>query len=738
MRGVRSDPTLLRRIAGGFLLLLALPAAWIARGVVLDNRLERWIAHDAAERRRYEEFRTTFGSDEFIAVVVSGNSLFDAASLAALTDSLERLEQVPGVVTVQGLPQVYRDRFGGEDIPELEREMTSTPFYEGLFLSRDARSATLLVGVEPAEGAQERIRLCTAVRDATRPLAERGFRVAVVGSPVLIVALDALSTREAGITFPLAVLGSMIVLAWLLRSPRAMLVAAVHSGASLALSLGLVVATGGSLNMLTAALPALLWVLGLSYAVHIISRYRQLDPALGPEEALRRALAETRTGVFYSALTTVLGFLSLLAAGLAPVRELGMFGAIGMTLSFASSQTVVPLLVRLLRVGRGADRAPRLLRAARWAELSVRSPKTVLAIAAGVLAIAVASIPRIRLESNPLSFLPAHDPMVEEYRWVAERVAGFYTAEIVVRLPVPWTDPTAWPVLEKLARALAASPIVAKVVTPLDLLRKLEQWDQGLDPVAYRLPDSREKAESLLGNLDANGRAVLASLAAPTGREVRISAVVREMDEGRFLHLVREARDAVAHLPEGWSGSVTGQVLSLAMAQQNLVSAQLRSLTLAVVLVFLAVFVGLRSWRLTLAAIPANLLPIAVTFASMAWLAIPLDAATVMVASVAVGIAVDNSLHYLIEVSRERAAGSDPIAAARGALAVVAPTIAVATLAAVTGFASLVLSSFLPIRYYGLLSAILLVVALASDLLITPAILAAAVSWKPCRVESPR
>jgi predicted RND superfamily exporter protein len=209
------------------------------------------------------------------------------------------------------------------------------------------------------------------------------------------------------------------------------------------------------------------------------------------------------------------------------------------------------------------------------------------------------------------------------------------------------------------------------------------------------------------------------------------------MDEGRFLQLVREARGAVGRLPEGWGGAVTGQVLRLAAAQQNLVSTQLRSLSLAFVLVFLAVFVGLRSWRLTLVAIPPNLLPVAVTFASMAWIGIPLDAATVMVASVALGVAVDNSLHYLIEVSRERAAGSDPVGAARGALVMVAPTIAVATMAAFTGFASLVVSSFLPIRYYGGLSAILMVVALASDLLVTPAILAAAVSWAPRGPEDP-
>ncbi len=105
---------------------------------------------------------------------------------------------------------------------------------------------------------------------------------------MLITALDELSAREAALTFPLAVLGSLIVLAVLLRSPRAMAAVAGSSAVAVVLTLGLVAAVGGSLNMLTAALPALLWVLSLSYGVHIVSRY--------PAAARPRCRAPRRSG----------------------------------------------------------------------------------------------------------------------------------------------------------------------------------------------------------------------------------------------------------------------------------------------------------------------------------------------------------------------------------------------------------------------------------------------------------
>jgi predicted RND superfamily exporter protein len=550
---VRADGTSLRRLGAVALLVLAPAAAFLARGVSIDNRLERWVGRNHEEDRRYAEFRSAFGSDEFIVVALHGRPLFAADSLREMTRCLERLEAIDGVERVQGVPAVYRDLFGSEDPAELEREMTSTPFYTGLLLSEDRATTALLLEVAPGESAAARRHLVDAVRAAVQPLADTGFRVALVGAPVLIVALDDLSKSEAEQTFPIAVLGSLLVLAALLRSPRAMAAAAASSGIAVLLTLGLVVAVGGSLNMLTAALPSLLWVLGLSYSVHIISRYQRLRAALAPGDALRRALAETRTGCLFSAVTTALGFASLLTATMPPVRELGVFGAAGIMLALASSMTVAPLVVELLRV---PARRPRTDAhgSVRLAHLPLRRPRAVLVVASILFALAVASVPRIRLESNPLAFLPSDHPVSLDYGFVGSRVAGFHTAEVVLNLPLPWTDPATWPVVEGVGRSLSASPIVARVVSPLDLLRKLAQWDAGLEAEAYRLPADGAQAEALVGQLDDRGRAVLSSLVTPTGRDVRLSVVVREMDEGLFLGLVREARVTLGRLPPGYSG----------------------------------------------------------------------------------------------------------------------------------------------------------------------------------------
>jgi predicted RND superfamily exporter protein len=277
--------------------------------------------------------------------------------------------------------------------------------------------------------------------------------------------------------------------------------------------------------------------------------------------------------------------------------------------------------------------------------------------------------------------------------------------------------------LDGLSEYIGRSPVVARVLSPLDLLRKLRHWESGFDPEDYRLPESASEAESLIVGLDERGSGLAEGLVSGDGRTVRLSAIVDEMDEAEFLELVRDTGAAVTELPDGFKGFVTGMVLRLVNAQQRLVASQLKSLGLAFGVIFAAIWIGLRSWRLTAVSILPNVLPVLATFAGMSVLSIPLDAATIMVASVALGIAVDNTVHLLTGYERARRRGAAPVAAVGETLDRVGSALVITSLTACVGFGSLCVSAFIPIRYFGVLAAISLIVALAADLLVVPAMM---------------
>lgn len=712
-----------RRAVAIALVALTIAAAIAASRVRVDNRLERWVDTDPAEARRYREFRERFGSDEFVVVALSGAPIFDPAALDAMVAAQERLEAVPGVSRVDSLAAVYRDLYGGEDPEALEAEATSTPFYRGLLLSTDSQSAALLVEVDPAAEPEARHRIVGALRRAVEPLRAHGFAVELVGSTVLVDALDELSRQEALRTFPAALVASMLVLALLVRSWRGMAVAAACSGATVLLTLGAMVASGHQLHMMSSALPSLVWVLALGNSVHILQRYQRLREQHPVDDAVSEAVADATRPGSLATLTTALGFLSLVTAGMAPVREVGLFAAVGLALSLPVNLVLGPELIRLLRVParRSVARA-----GAQWSARTVlRRPRLVLAAAALVAVAAAAMIPRIRVASDPLAFLPSGHEVARAYRATGERIAGFYSLEVVLAGDAPWTDPRVWPVVEGLQARLEASPIVAKVVSPLDLLRKLRQWQRGFDPADYALPASREEADALVGSLDERGRALVARLVAADGRTLRLSAVVNEMDEGRFLELVAATRQDLAQLPAGVDGWVTGTVLRLVEAQRDLVSSQLRSLLSACIVIFVVIAFGLRSWRLGLLSLPPNVLPVIIIFALMAVADIPLDAATVMVASVTLGISVDNNIHLLSDYQRERRLGGSRRLAAGRAVDQVGAAMVVTTATTCVGFYSLCMSAFVPIREFGFLVGSAMLVGLAADLWMGPALLTA-------------
>ena len=579
----------------------------------------------------------------------------------------------------------------------------------------------MIVSVAESDEPGSRRRIVDAVRAAVRPLEHAGFGVDIVGSTPLSAALDEVSEAEARRAFPIALIGSLVVLALLLRSVRAMAVAAACSTITVVLTLGLIAASGRPLTMVTTALPPLLWVLALGNIVHVLRRFQVAARDGGDGRPVDDALAGTRRACVLASVTTAAGFASLMVAPMQPVRELGAFAAAGILMSLPVTLGVGPMLIEILRVppaGPGRGRS-----GLRWGRLALDRPRVVIGVGAVVLVAAAVCLFLIRVESNPLTFLPDDHPTVESYRRVGGRVAGFYTLEVVLEPVEGWWRTRSLAVIDELATELESSPVVSRVLSPVDVVRQLAWWESGFTEERFTVPDADADVAALLAAPDSSAEGLLEPLVSPEHTRVRISALVDEMDEGRFLELVERAERLVSELPAGWSGTVTGQVFRLVNAQQRLVQTQLVSLGTACLLVFAVLWAGLGSIRLVAFAVVPNMAPLLTAFAAMGLLHMPLDAGTVMVASVALGIAVDNTAHVLESVRRRLAAGASVREAIRWTLERVGSAMVVTSATAAIGFGSLTASRFVPIRDFGVLAAVAMAAALAGDLLLLPAMI---------------
>jgi predicted RND superfamily exporter protein len=713
------------RVGAVLCVMLGILAAFQATGLRTDNAIERWLNPDSPETRDYERFLETFGDDEFVVLALSGKPLFEPDALDVMLLALENMESVPHVNRVTGIPSVYRDHFGAEDPEALEVEFTSTPFYEGLLISRDHEIAGLFFEMDPPLDAAGRRELMENVQRAAQPLADYGFRLDYVGPPALNVVLDKVSERETLRAMPLAFGCSIVVLALLLRSGRATLAATICGTLSVVLPMGLIAWMDRPLTMVSSVLPPLLWVLSLSHSVHIVTRYQHhRSSAQDPSAAMAAALRETVLPCILSAVTTAAGFFSLSFSTMPPIREMGRFAALGLLIALVVSLTLIPVLLPLLRVPPRRSARSIWLPLLRLAEgTAERHPAVAAAVFVVIMAAGLFSVFRIQAEPNPLAFLPEDSPTVGSYNFVSSHLTGLYSIEVVVDCPDGWLSPAYWAALDALSADTEQSPSVARVLSPLDLLKKANQWDHDLDPAWYVLPETRESAESLLREMDDVGTAELARLVSDDGKRIRLSILPTVMDAKRFYELADRVQERLDALPGNLSAHFTGIVILLNNAQVDLAMTQLKSFAFAFIVVFLIIGIGLRSLPLMLLSIPPNVTPTLAVFALMPLLEIPLDAGTVLVAGVALGISVDNTIHLLAAFRRIRPVSRGARSAVGRALDEVGPPMIYSTLTSIIGFATLWTSGFVPIRYFGLLSVIALFVALAADLVLTPSIL---------------
>jgi predicted RND superfamily exporter protein len=709
------------------LVVLSLVAVFGATRLTLDNRIERWLVTSSQQAADHARFERLFGDDAFVLVAYGGRDPLSAEALDLGIGVVETLEATPGVAGVLGPPAVHRDLVDAADAEATREILLATPFYRRFLVSDTGDVGGLLVAAEPGDDPAAARALVDAVERAVEPLEAAGFDVYLAGPPVLNVALDRASQREARRSFPVCFGLAIALLAVLFRCVRTTAVAVVCAAHALLLTFGAMGLAGVPLNMVTSVLPSLLFVLSLAGAIHVLRRFQthRLE-GLEVEPALAASLDETARPCITAAVTTAFGFASLLTADMSPVRELGAFAAFGILASVAVNLTVAPMLLPWLRPA-APDPARAFARPGAAWSLPFRHPTAVLIGSAVVAVAALVGVARIRIDSNPLAFLPADARVVRDYEAVAEKLTGYYALEVMVDVPDGWQRPEAWAELARIEGSLVGLPGVARVVSPLDLLRQLRHWESGADD--WALPADAAEARALLRDYGSLVQVDGFPLVADEGRVVRVAALVDVMPSSEFEPIEAAAREAVAELPPPFAGAVTGVVPRLVEAQLGLVRTQLRSFGLAFVTIFACLWLGLRSWRLAWLSVPPNLLPIGAALGAMGAAGIPLDAATVMMASVALGIAVDDTVHVVSAYGEERA--REAAGAAERAVARVGPAMVTTTAAACIGFLALRLSDFLPIRWFGLLSALAVSVALLADAWLVPAFLVRAVEGRP-------
>ena len=746
----------------GFLALVGVALAGAARLRVDPTPQRIFETHDEEFvflRRAHEVFGREDGAIFFHVHVPAG--VFSPEGMDLLRRLHGELAGIDSLAGVEDLTTAWVSAPGrapgpllgpGADLAEARELALASPLLAGRLVSRDGKAALVLTGASPERESYDEL---VDPVDTCLALAERierpsGASVRVTGIPVARVLIARRLLGDQVIFLPVCTLAFLVILWLLFRDLRAVTLPLVAVGLALILTAGVLGWSGEPIDIINNVLPVLIFVIGVSDAIHLLIRYRhELDTGRPQWEALTITIRHLLVACLITSVTTAVGFGSLGLASIEILKRFGLYAAIGVMLAYLVVIVFVPLVLSYLSphlppAGRAADRrmSELSLRLGRWVHAH---RKRLLVLFALVLSAAVVFARRVQEENNLYEAFHPDDPLIQANEALERDFAGIFPVTVFVE----WEegrgvlDPAALAYLAELQAAVEEQGFPA--LSLLDLLQELALARAG----ERRLPQTRLEAVQAmtalqLGLAQQGREELLRRLIRPEARALRITA--RATDAGAQLLQTRFgaidawiAANAARAADLGLRARLTGDGPVASRGVNQLIGDLFSSLLLALAVILPIMCLLLRSVRAGLISMIPNATPLLLTLGMMGLVGMDLRVTSVIVFTVSLGLAVDDTIHFMVRFREEWRLGeeADPDLLYQRALertfASTGGAIVTTTLLLSLGFGALLFSRFPITRTFGILMEVTVIGALVADLLLLPACLAL---FKPFRRES--
>ena len=713
----------------------------------IDPSANRLLSGNNEARVFYDRVRRMFGSDETLVITLTSDNIFTAENFRRIDRITQRISDLGAVHHVASLTNALdiRSIDDGLDIApfienisddpaaidDVRRRVMGNPIYAGSMVSEAGDATALIVHfLDITDREFIRSGLHADIRAIVEE--ERGDNTAwLTGAPHFKVAIIEILIHDLIWTPPVIALILAIVLALAFRTVLGVVAPLLTVGSGVIISLGLITALGYSLSIISALVPPLLMILGLSYSVHVVSEYHQQRHSTGDRIALvRMTLREVLLPVILTGLTTIAGFIALIVNPITAVREFGILSSIGVVIITLLSITFTPALLKFLdRGAAGKDTRPSRDPGAfdrfvdRIALFDLRHRRRIFTVSGALLVLALLGMNQIRVSTDFMDSFDAGSGVRQAFGIVNEKLGGANPLYIVVEggHPNTFKEPENLQQLRELQDWLEAQPEIGGTTSVADYVMLVNQAFNDNSPDFHRIPGDRTLITQLLF-LSANEELdrIVDSRYQTTNIIVRSSAIRSE----DMSELIARINDRLAALPGQLTATVTGNPVLINETLNDIVVGQARSVGLALVIVYGILSLMFMSLRIGFIALIPNVLPVMIYFGSLGFFGISLNPSTSLIAPMVLGIAIDDTIHYFSRFNREVRRLADDRKATIAALKAVGRPVTYTTIGLCLGFLVLTNSELSMQVQVGIMAAWALAVAWLCDFLLTPALCA--------------
>jgi len=687
----------------------------------------------------YKKIGTQFGGNDMGMIVLEADNIFKAEVLEhvkQITDSLKNTDGISTVTSITNIIDIKNDDGGIEigklvdeyNLPESKQQLDSLKtyvfskdMYKGAIVSDDG-TATLIMFTMLNDADKQAVAKNVKGEIESLNLPEKLY---FGGLPMMMNDVSNLIIADIIWLLPLVFLIIAFVLLLSFRSASGVILPLLTAGIAVVWTLGIMVLAGYELTMISNEIPIIILAVGSAYTIHVLNRINQTKDNFNNKVVIK-ALSYIILPVFLAAVTTAIGFISFIFGSyLTLIRDFGIFTALGISFSLLISITVVPAIISVLPVNKKEDNEKtgsekKLLLSDKalkpLVSLLFRHPKYTLTAWGALLALSLVGMFLIKTSVNMADYFEKDNPTRVSEDIMQKKFGGSLPVFVVFKGDMQ--SPDVLKTMMKAENYMKQSPDITTTQSVADLIEEMNNvMGEG-----KKIPDEKAKIEQLWFLLD--------------GQDIMPQLVTDNLDEGiiqsKFASVESKSMSDFVKFMDKFIKEnstvnckieVTGMPSVYQKLNNSLLQSQFSSLVLAIIMVLLIVGIMMRSFAQGVYATIPILSTIAILFGFMGFAGIALDIATVLVASIALGIGIDYSIHVITHYNHVfKETGDINIAIEdtimKGGKAVVINVISVAA-----GFLVLLFSQIVPLQNFGALVALSMVGSGLGALTLLPVIL---------------
>jgi predicted RND superfamily exporter protein len=669
---------------------LSLLAASQLTSLAVSNSLEIWYPADDPELLNYRQFQQTYGNDELVVAAVSNNDGFASEAGTELVGSLtDDLLDIDGVATVTSLVTV----------PQSLGEA------RGRLLSDDGKTTALVL--QMMVGEEFELRRHQILLDIAQAIEAHDMEARLAGYGIVFDALNEASTTGTTSLLLYAHGLMILLLAIFFRKWGAVALTLLAVGNATLWTMGLYVVLGQKLNMITMVLPTLVLVIGIADCVHLLRSVAKQDRKLPQSERVVQGLAAVIGPCLLTSVTTAAGFMALTTSGLPVVQSLGWFGGVGMMAAYITSMIICTagLSWRGAEPKTAASKLDAI--AAGMFGVATGSPRSIIAAFVVVLIVAGYGLSQLETDTNSIGYLKKTHKVRKDSDFIEATIGPYVPIEFTVTARGDIVQGDNLDAIQQWQLEVTQMNEVGwswSLVDALGIKRDEHPSSLGADVLRQRLARIRQFSPVTTAAMLAGQSELRISFGAP-------------MMSARSIGSLTAGILAKADFPPHLELKAAGYSPLYTRIVDELVWSQVRGFSAAIVLIVLLLGMAMRSWRRILLALPANVIPVALTLGVMGLSGIPLDVASATIATVILGLVVDDTVHILKPSGSSGINQSLEIAAHTSG-----GTLLMTTIVLALGFLVLGLAEIRSVVWFGTLTSFAMIAAILTDLLFLPAL----------------